>query len=127
LVRTGFKTHFGSDWLQNSWICVFAEKGSRRASARLRALFTSSLAHELFAQSRLKSSFETSSRKDLLLKLLSNVTESMGRKRPAVIRAQWTCGEDSIGHFSLGNPILSVPYKAHYFRMLIVRWEVTVP
>jgi len=39
-----------------------AEKGSRRASARLRALFTSSLAHELFAQSRLKSSFETSSR-----------------------------------------------------------------
>jgi len=38
-----------------------AEKGSRRASARLRALFNSGLAHELFTQSRLKSSFETSS------------------------------------------------------------------
>jgi len=48
-----------------------AEKGSRRASARLRALFTSSLAHELFAQSRLKSSFETSSKN--LDKILLNL------------------------------------------------------
>ena len=60
--RIGFKTHFGSDWLQSSWTFVFTEKRSRHASACLRALFTSGLAHELFVQSRLKSSFETSSK-----------------------------------------------------------------
>ena len=38
-----------------------AKQGSRRTSVRLRALLTSGLAHRLFARSRFKISFETSS------------------------------------------------------------------
>jgi len=57
---TGFKTSFGCDWLQSLWICVLGKKGSQRALARFRALFTSGLDHKLFAQSRYKTGFETS-------------------------------------------------------------------
>ena len=61
LNRTDFKTPFGCDRLQSPWDSVVGEKGSRRTSVRLRALFTSGLAHVLFARSRFKMSFETSS------------------------------------------------------------------
>ncbi len=61
VIRTHFKTPFGCDRLQSPWICVIGKKGSRRASARLRAFFTSGLDHELFARSRFKISFEMSS------------------------------------------------------------------
>ncbi|MFC1760525.1 metallophosphoesterase [Planctomycetota bacterium] len=75
--RTHFKTHSRCNRLQISWICGFlswfynhvdpglyrvGEKASQRASARFRGLFTSSLAHELFARSRSESSFEMGSR-----------------------------------------------------------------
>jgi hypothetical protein len=66
---TGFKTSFGCNWLQSLWICVLGKKGSQRASARFRALFTSGLDHELFARSRYKTGFETSCRQ--LLDVLS--------------------------------------------------------
>jgi len=59
--RTHFKTPFGCDRLQSPWNCVIGKKGSRRTSVRLRALFTSSLAHELFARPRFKISFEMGS------------------------------------------------------------------
>ena len=52
--RTHPKTSFYCDRLQRPWICVVGKKGSRRASARLRAFFTSSLDHDLFARSRYK-------------------------------------------------------------------------
>jgi hypothetical protein len=57
------KTSFDCDRLQSSWIYVLSEKGSRRAPARLRALSTSGLDHDLFAQSRHKTGFEISCRK----------------------------------------------------------------
>jgi len=59
--RTHVKTPFGCDRLQSPWDCVVGKKGSRRTSVRLRALFTSSLAHKLFARSRFKTSFEMGS------------------------------------------------------------------
>ena len=62
LVTTGFKTSFGYDRLQNSGSVFSAKKGSQRASARFRSLFTSGLDHELFARSRFKTGFETSCR-----------------------------------------------------------------
>jgi hypothetical protein len=62
MARTHFKTAFGCDLLQSPWGCVVGKKGSRRTSVRLRALFTSSLAHTLFARSRFKTSFEMGSR-----------------------------------------------------------------
>jgi len=60
ILTTGFKTSFGCDRLQSSWICVLGKKGSRRTPVRLRALFTSGLDHKLFARSRFKTGFETS-------------------------------------------------------------------
>jgi len=57
---TDFKTSFACDRLQSSWSTFSAKKGSQRASARFRALFTSGLAHKLFARSRFKIGFETS-------------------------------------------------------------------
>ena len=62
LPRPHFKTPFGCDRLQSPRDCVVGENGSRRTSVRLRALFTSGLAHRLFAQSRFKISFEMSSK-----------------------------------------------------------------
>ena len=61
LLRTHFKTPFGCDRLQSPWDCVVGKNGSRRTSVRLRALFTSGLAHKLFARPRFKISFEMSS------------------------------------------------------------------
>jgi len=60
---TGFKTSFDCDRLQSLWVCVLGRKGSQRAPARFRALFTSGLDHKLFARSRHKTGFETSCRK----------------------------------------------------------------
>ena len=60
--RTHFKTPFGCDRLQSPWDLVVGKKGSRRTSVRLRALFTSSLAHRLIARSRFKISFEMGSK-----------------------------------------------------------------
>ena len=61
--RTHPKTSFDCDRLQSSWICVVGEKGSRRASARLRAFYTSGLDHKLFARSRYKTGFGMGSSK----------------------------------------------------------------
>jgi hypothetical protein len=61
-LRTHFQTPLGRGWLQSPWDCVVGKKtGSRRTSVRLRALFTSGLAHMLFARPRFKISFEMSS------------------------------------------------------------------
>jgi len=46
---------------------VLGKKGSQRASARLRALFTSGLDHNLFARSRYKTSHKTSCRVAILI------------------------------------------------------------
>ena len=51
------KTSFYCDWLQSWWICVVGKKGSRCVTACLRAFFTSSLDHGLFARSRHKTGF----------------------------------------------------------------------
>jgi len=59
--RTHPKTSFSYNRLQSPWICVISEKGSRRASARLRAFSTSGLDHELFARFRHKTGFGMSS------------------------------------------------------------------
>jgi hypothetical protein len=59
--RTHLKTPFGCDRLQSPWDCVVGKNGSRRTSVRLRALFTSGLAHTLFARARFKISFEIGS------------------------------------------------------------------
>jgi hypothetical protein len=49
--------------LQIPWICVVGEKGSQRASARLRAFSISGFDHEILAQSRHKTGFGMNSDK----------------------------------------------------------------
>jgi hypothetical protein len=61
MVRTHPKTSFYCDRLQSPWVYVVGKKGSQRASAHLRAFFTSSLDHGLFARSRHKTGFGMSS------------------------------------------------------------------
>ena len=51
MVTTGFITAFGCNRLLNVWICVLRKKASRRASARLRDLFTSGRGHKSLARS----------------------------------------------------------------------------
>jgi len=51
------------DRLQRPWVRVVGKKGSQRASARLRAFFTSGLDHGLFARSRHKTGFRMGSSK----------------------------------------------------------------
>ena len=70
LLRTHFKTPFGCGRLQSLWDCVVGKNGSRRTSVRLRALFTSGLAHKLFARPRFKISFEMGSHRWIVMGLL---------------------------------------------------------
>jgi len=85
LHRTNFKTPFGCGRLQSPWNCVVGENGSRRTSVRLRALFTSGLAHRLFARPRFKISFEMGSLQK------ENPTLTLG-SRLSLAKALWLLG-----------------------------------
>jgi len=78
--RTHFKTPFGYDRLQSSWDCVVGKKDSRRTSVRLRSLFTSGLAHKLFARSRFKISFEMGSEYHQVAQPLASGRENPNRE-----------------------------------------------
>ncbi len=135
MIRTGFKTPFGCDRLRNLWIFVFSKKGSRRASARLRALFTAGLDHEFLARSRINCESNplgllVMNNEDVAENYFSsaqNTLERMIQKRPEAASLHRSLGIAYAGLGRKEDAILSGKQAAELIPVTKNPWRGTYP